>query len=165
VLSCTVILNFFLTSFSAPHDASIPAPSWWRPLVVFSTWLLLLLLLLRETELIVGDYFAHLREVFLSCVQIFEISKRKIQNSSKRGKISKYWIKSINQNTAKISKYDQIFWYFEIWCKGFFPKDIILGLYELFRWVCMWDVNNVNVSPGSSTSPASDPGRETVFTD
>ena len=29
----------------------------------------------------------------------------------------------------------------------------------------MWDVNDVNVSPGSSTSPTSDPGRETVFTE
>ena len=48
---------------------------------------------------------------------------------------------------------------------AFFPKDIIWVLYELFRWVRMWDMNNVNVSPGSSTSPASDLGRETVFTD
>ena len=46
----------------------------------------------------------------------------------------------------------------------FSQKIYSLGLYELFRWVCMWDLNDVNVSPGSSTSPTSDPGRETVFT-
>ena len=28
----------------------------------------------------------------------------------------------------------------------------------------MWDVNDVNLSPGSSTRPTSDPGREPVFT-
>ena len=45
-----------------------------------------------------------------------------------------------------------------------FSQKIFLGLYELFRWVYV-RCDDVNVSPGSSTSPPSDPGRETVFTD
>ena len=46
----------------------------------------------------------------------------------------------------------------------FFSQKIFLGLYELFRWVYV-RCDDVNVSPGSSTSPPSDPGRETVLTD
>ena len=46
----------------------------------------------------------------------------------------------------------------------FSQKILSLGLYELFRWVYV-RCDDVNVSPGSSTSPPSDPGRETVFTD
>ena len=52
-------------------------------------------------------------------------------------------------------------------CSGllakFFPKRYFLWVCMSSFGGCMWDVNDVTVWPGSSTSPPSDPRRETVW--
>ena len=44
-----------------------------------------------------------------------------------------------------------------------FPKRYFLWVCMSSFGGCMWDVNDVTVWPGSSTSPPSDPRRETVW--
>ena len=47
--------------------------------------------------------------------------------------------------------------------QNFFPNKYFLWVCMSSFGGCMWDVNDVTVWPGSSTSPPSDPRRETVW--